>query len=247
MLRIKYVNPVGTGELDSYFAERLEGCAGPDVKVDVSHLPLGSAPEGPFLPRLPFYQGVLFEQLKAAEDAGYDGVVIGCSGDPGLFEARRFLKIPVTAPLEAALHVAATMHPRVAILVADGWEAHVLYRDLARHYGLEYLISEILTVPMHYPDPKLLEQLMETQPERGCEMVIERHRAVLVGDALTLARGALERGAGVIYAGCTLWTGEMLNGLRAKLGAPVIDPAQVAVMMAVSAARTRRGAAVEVA
>ena len=100
---------------------------------------------------------------------------------------------------------------------------------------------------MHYPDPKLLEQLMETQPARGCEMVVERHRAVLVGDALTLARGALERGAGVIYAGCTLWTGEMLNGLRAKLGAPVIDPAQVAVMMAVSAARTRRGAAVEVA
>jgi allantoin racemase len=247
MLRIKYVNPVGTGELDGYFAERLEGCAGPDVKVDVSHLPLGTAPEGPFLPRLPFYQGVLFEQLKAAEDTGYDGVVIGCSGDPGLFEARRFLKIPVTAPLEAALHVAATMHPRVAILVADGWEAHVLYRDIARHYGLDYLISEILTVPMHYPDPKLLEQLMETQPARGCEMVIERHRSVLVGDALTLARGTLERGAGVIYAGCTLWTGEMLNALRAKLGAPVIDPAQVAVMMAASAARTRRGAAVEVA
>ena len=247
MLRIRYVNPVGTGELDAYFAERLEGCAGPDVKVDVSHLPLGAAPEGPFLPRLPFYQGILFEQLKAAEDSGYDGVVIGCSGDPGLFEARRFLRIPVTAPLEAALHVGATMHPRVAILVADGWEAHVLYRDLARHYGLEHVISEILTVPMEYPDPKLLERLMETEPARGCEMVIERHRAVLVGDALKLARGALERGAGVIYAGCTLWTGEMLNGLRRELGAPVIDPAQVAVMIAATAARTRRGAVVEVA
>ncbi len=53
----------------------------------------------------------------------------------------------------------------------------------------------------------------------------------------------------MIYAGCTLWTGEMLNGLRRELKAPVIDPAQVAVMMAVSAARMRRGApaAVEVA
>jgi len=246
MFRIKYVNPVGTGELDAYFAERLEGCAGPDVSIDVSHLPLGAAPEGPFLPRLPFYQGVLFEQLKAAEDAGYDGVVIGCSGDPGLFEARRMLKIPVTAPLEAALYIAATMHPRVAILVADGWEAHVLYQDLARHYGLAHLISEILTVPMHYPDPELLARLMDSAPARGCEMVLERHRAVLVGDALALARGALERGAGVIYAGCTLWTGEMLNGLRRELGAPVIDPAQVAVMMAVSAARTRRGQRVSV-
>jgi allantoin racemase len=241
MVRIKYVNPVGTGELDEYFAERLEGCAGPDVSIDVSHLPLSSAAEGPFLPRLPFYQGVLFEELKAAEDSGYDAAVIGCSGDPGLFEARRMLKIPVTAPLEAALHVAAIMHPRVAILVADGWEAHVLYRDLARVYGLDHHISEILTVPMQYPDPGLLANLMDTDPARGCEMVLERHRAVLVGDALRLARGALERGAGVIYAGCTLWTGEMLNGLRRELGAPVIDPAQAAVMVAVSAARTRKG------
>ena len=241
MLRIKYVNPVGTGELDQYFADRLSGCAGPDVSVDVSHLPLASAAEGPFLPRLPFYQGILFEELKAAEDAGYDAAVIGCSGDPGLFEARRMLHIPVTAPLEAALHVAATLHPRVAILVADGWEAHVLYRDLARIYGLDHLISEILTVPMEYPDPALLTRLMSTDPGHGCEIVLERHRAVLGGSALELARGALERGAGAIYAGCTLWTGEMLAGLRRALGAPVIDPAQAAVMVAASAARTRIG------
>lgn len=241
MFRVKYVNPVGTGELDEYFSERLKGCAGPEVTIDVSHLPLGSAAEGPFLPRLPFYQGILFQQLKAAEDSGYDAAVIGCSGDPGLFEARRMLHIPVTAPLEAALHVAATLHPRVAILVADGWEAHVLYRDLARHYGLDHLISEILTVPMEYPDPAFLVRLMATDPARGCEMVLERHRAVLADSALNLARGAIERGAGVIYAGCTLWTGEMLDGLRRQLGAPVIDPAQVAVMVAVSAARTRRG------
>jgi allantoin racemase len=246
VLRIKYVNPVGTGELDEYFAERLRGCAGPDVAIDVSHLPLASAAEGPFLPRLPFYQGTLFEELQAAEDAGYDAAVIGCSGDPGLFEARRMLKIPVTAPLEAALHVAATLHPRVAILVADGWEAHVLYRDLARHYGLDHHISEILTVPMQYPDPDLLARLMASDPARGCEMVLDRHRAVLAGPALDLARDAVGRGAGVIYAGCTLWTGEMLDGLRRSLGTPVIDPAQVAVMVAVSAARTRIGRPVAV-
>jgi len=94
---------------------------------------------------------------------------------------------------------------------------------------------------MEYPDPGLLARLMATDPTRGCEMVLERHRAVLAGPARDLARGALERGAGVIYAGCTLWTGEMLSGLRQALGATVIDPAQVAVMVAASAARTRIG------
>lgn len=242
MLRIKYVNPVGTGELDGYFDEQLAGAAGDGVSVDVCHLDLGIAPDGPFLPRLPFYQGVLFETLKRAEDDGYDAAIIGCSGDPGLFEARRMLRIPVTAPLEAALYLAATLHPRVAILVPDGFEAHVLYQDLARHYGLGHLISEILTVPMEYPDAAHLRRLMHEDPAAGCALVIERHRAVLSGPALELARGVLKRGAGVVYAGCTLWTGEMLEAFRAELGAPVIDPGQAAVVMAAAAARVRRGA-----
>jgi allantoin racemase len=242
MVRVKYVNPVGTGELDRYFQENLAGSAGEGVEVDVCHLELSEAPDGPFLPRLPFYQGVLFETLKRAEHEGYDAVVIGCSGDPGLFEARRMLRIPVTAPLEAALHLAATLHPRVAILVADGFEAHVLYQDLARHYGLAHLISEILTVPMEYPDPDRLRAFMREDPYAACQSVVERHRAVLAGAALELARSAVDRGAGVVYAGCTLWTGEMLGPFRDALGAPVIDPGQAAVLMAAAAARARQAA-----
>jgi len=243
MVRVKYVNPVGTGELDSYFEDQLGATVGEGIDVDVCHLDLGVAPEGPFLPRLPFYQGVLFETLKAAEDDGYDAAVIGCSGDPGLFEARRMLRIPVTAPLEAALHVAAVLHPRLAILVADGFEAHVLYRDLARHYGLDHLISEILTVPMEYPDQERIRTLMNVDPAVACLEVLERHQAVLSGPALELARGALGHGAGVVYAGCTLWTGEMLAPFAAELSAPVIDPAQAAVLVAATAARARRPAA----
>jgi Asp/Glu/hydantoin racemase len=242
-MRIKYVNPVGTGELDDYFEEQLSGVAGEDVEVEVCHLELGRVPEGPFLPRLPFYQGILFETLKQAEDDGFDGAVIGCSGDPGLFEARRMLRMPVTAPLESALHLAAVLHPRLAILVADGFEAHVLYEDLARNYGLNHLVSEILTVPMEYPDAERLRRLMSEDPSAGCRLVVERHRTVLSDAALELARGALDRGAGVIYAGCTLWTGEMLEAFRAELQAPVIDPGQAAVVMAVAAARARHGAA----
>jgi allantoin racemase len=239
MVRVKYVNPVGTGELDAYFQEQISGTIGEGVEVDVCHLELGAAP---FLPRFPFYQGVLFETLKAAEDDGYDAAVIGCSGDPGLFEARRMLRMPVTAPLEAALHLAATLHPRVAILVADGFEAHVLYQDLARHYGLGHLISEILTVPMDYPDPDRIRALMEVDPAAACTDVVDRHRAVLAGAALELARGAIERGAGVVYAGCTLWTGEMLTPFAAELGVPVLDPAQGAVLLAAAAARARQSA-----
>jgi allantoin racemase len=237
MLRIRYVNPVGSGALDAYFDEQLAGSAGADVEVSTVHLELGEGEHGPFLPRQPFYQGVLFETLAEAERQGFDGVVIGCSGDPGLAEARRMLQIPVAAPLDAALHLSAQLGQRVAILVADGFSAHVLYQDLARQYGLQHLISEIITVPMAYPNPGGASEE---------QLVLDRHRAVLGDVALELAHGAIERGADAIYAGCTLWTGEMLGPFRARVGVPVIDPAQAAVAMAVAAARVRAGIAAAV-
>jgi allantoin racemase len=230
VLRIRYVNPTGSGELDHHFEEALRGAAGEDVEISVAHLELGDRSSGPFLPRLPFYQGVLFETLYAAQTDGFDAAVIGCSGDPGLLEARRMLDIPVTAPLESALLLASQLGQRVAILVADGFEAHVLYEDLARIYGMRHVISEILTVPMGYPGTEGHEHA-----------VIDRHRAVLAGPALELAQGALACGANTIYAGCTLWTGEMLAPFREALGAPVIDPAQAAVLTAVAAARAGAG------
>jgi len=240
-MRILYVNPVGSGALDGYFEEHLAGAAGSDVAIDVCHLELDEAASSPFLPALPFYHGALFERLKQGEEEGYDGLVIGCSGDPGLIEARRMLRVPVTGPLEAALHLGALMHQRIAILIADGFEAHLLYEDLARYYGLSHVVSEQLIVPMDYPDPKRLARLMRDDPDEASRLVLERHCEVLVTTALELASGAVARGAGVVYAGCTLWTGAMLQPFRAALGVPVIDPGQAAVLAVAAAARARAG------
>jgi allantoin racemase len=237
-VRILYVNPVGSGELDGYYEELLAGAAGADAEVRATHLDLPEVPKSPFLPQEPFYMGALQKTLKRAQDDGFDGVAIGCSGDPGLLDARRMLRIPVAGPLDSALHLAAQLHQRVAILVADGFEAHILYQDLARYYGLSHLISEILTVPMTYPDPERIERLMREDQSEAMRLIMDRHRAVLSQEAVGLARGAVQRGAGVVYAGCTFWAGDMLDPFREELGVPVIDPAKAAVAMAAAAARS---------
>ena len=230
VLRIRYVNPTGSGELDPYFEEQLQGSAGDGVEISVAHLELGDRSSGPFLPRLPFYQGVLFETLYAAQEEGVDAAVIGCSGDPGLLEARRMLAIPVTAPLDAALHLASQLGQRVAILVADGFEAHVLYQDLARVYGLGHVISEILTVPMHYPAHR---------GRRACGDRAPPSRARR--SALELAQVARTRGGHDLRRLHALDRRDAAP-FREALGAPVIDPAHAAVLMAVAAARARAGA-----
>ena len=51
----------------------------------------------------------------------------------------------------------------------------VTKEDLARYYGLEHVVSEILTVPMTYPDPALLERLMRENPDAACHLVLEPH------------------------------------------------------------------------
>lgn len=235
-MHIRYLNPVATGSFDTYFEEQLSGCAGADVAISVEHLMLPEA-GSPFLAQDQSYQGALHAALHKAQSDGCDGAVIGCSGDPGLLDARRALEIPVSAPLEAALHLVPLIGQRVVILVADGFKAHVLYQDLARYYGLDHLISEILTVPMEYPDPEALAELMHSDPDEAARVVLRRHEDVLGDVALELATGALGRGADVVYPGCTFWTGSMLDAFRAEIGAPVIDPGGAAVAMAAAAVR----------
>lgn len=239
-MRILYVNPSATGEFDEYFEEQLTGCAGPDVDVIVRHLDLPGWPQTPFVPDNPAYLGAMFQALTDAQEEGFDAAVIGCCDDPGLLDARRSLRMPVVGPLEAGLHLASVLHSRVALLVPDGFNSHILDADNARTYGFSHIISEIQIVPMNYPDEESSERLLRENPDLLRSSIIGCHTSTLEGYALEVAHAAVRRGAGVIFPACTLWTGEMLEGFQAALGVPVIDPGRGAVLVAAAAARSKR-------
>jgi Asp/Glu/hydantoin racemase len=239
-MQILYVNPSATGEFDDYFHHQLAGCAGPDVDVIVRHLDLPGWPQTPFVPDNPAYLGPMFQALTDAQEEGFDAAVIGCCDDPGLLDARRALDMPVVGPLEAGLHLASLLHSRVAILVPDGFNSHILDADNARIYGLSHIISEIQIIPMNYPDEESSLRLLREDPELLRSSIIGCHTTTLDGYALEVARAAVRRGAGVIFPACTLWSGEMLEAFRDALGVPVIDPGRGAVLMAAAAARARR-------
>lgn len=59
------------------------------------------------------------EEALAAQDAGADAVMVACSGDPGVLEARTLLNIPVVGPMEAALHLAATYGRKIGIVTVQ--------------------------------------------------------------------------------------------------------------------------------
>jgi allantoin racemase len=234
MAKILYINPEETGIWNEYFEEVLGRAARPGTEIDVTHLPLGKqmatrvsiARTGDtYPPYIPLSQGAMFRALMQAEADGYDAAIIGCSADPGLDMAKRTVAMPVTAPLEAGLYLAAMLRQRVAVLIPAGFDdARTLYEDLAHAYGVERRIASVAYVDVEYPPDEYLQRLMDEDPAQAREVVLNCHRESVNKEVTRLAKQAIEEhGAGVVYCGCTLWTG-MLDSLAEELGVPVIDP-----------------------
>lgn len=59
------------------------------------------------------------DQILAAESEGADAVMVACSGDPGVAEARTLVSIPVVGPMEAALHLACAYGRKVGIVTVQ--------------------------------------------------------------------------------------------------------------------------------
>ena len=234
MAKILYINPDETGIWDTYFKEVLDRAARTDTEVFVTHLPVGDelmsqvgiARVGrTYPPYIPLSQGELFRVLMQAEADGFDAAIIGCSADPGLDMAKRTVNIPVTAPLEAGLYIAAMLRQRVAVLIPAGFDdAHILYEDLAHAYGMERRIAWTGYVDVEYPPDEELQRLMDKDAAEARRVILSCHRTSLDNEVARLSKIAIkEHGAGAIYCGCTFWTG-MLDPLAEELGVPVIDP-----------------------
>ena len=231
--KIVYISPGSLGLYDQHYQEVLNKSASPNTEIDTIHLSMVEQDKSPFLSPYPFYHSELFRAIVDAEKNGYHAAIIGCSADPGLTEARRMASIPVTAPLEANLHLAAMMGmKRVSILVPGTRDESILYTDLARSYALDHVIASITPVDLHYPNSQDSARMILKEPDRLRNIILECHRSALEGDVLELAKKVIrEDGASCIYFGCTLWTG-MLETLAETLGVPVLDPGLGALRLA---------------
>jgi Asp/Glu/hydantoin racemase len=218
MAKILYINPDETGIWNDHFLKVLSRAARPESEIVVRHLPLGEDIAGrikiartgdTYPPYIPLAQGEMYRVLMDAEREGFDAAIIGCSADPGLDMAKRTVSIPVTAPLEAGLYLAALLRQRVAVLIPAGFDAaHILYEDLAYAYGMERRIAWIGYVDVEYPPDDYLQQLMSTEPDRAREVILDCHRQSIGQEVAQAAKKAIrEHGAGAIYCGCTFWTG----------------------------------------
>jgi allantoin racemase len=203
LLRILWINPIGTEVFNADTKKLLETGKRKDNQVDVISLPND-------LPRHLEYHSyealVLGDIVKLAYQSAsqYDAIVIGCFYDIGLREAREVSgRAIVTAPCHSATTIASNLGNSFSILVGRRkWIPKM--RENVYLYGHAHRLASMRPVELGVHDFQLDHQ-------RTCDCLLAEGR-----------KAVQEDGAEVIILGCTAEYG-FHEQMQKELGVPVID------------------------
>jgi Asp/Glu/hydantoin racemase len=228
-IRILFIDPVGTDIYDEHMAKVLRPQASPNTELVIRNLQ--GVPKTPFLPTPAVFYNQLFQTIIEAEKEGFDGVVISCCSDPGLKDAKTLVRIPVTAPFEAAVRTAPALGPlSVIVPLIESGEGENLpsnanwARDLAREYGVTENIASVRAAPADHPSNEESMRLFEEDPEALRQLVLGGMERAVHSTAMEQSKRAVyEDDATVLFYGCTFWGG-MLGPIARAVPATILDP-----------------------
>ncbi|MDR7555445.1 MAG: aspartate/glutamate racemase family protein [Armatimonadota bacterium] len=215
-MKLLYILPGNLSHSDAGRAEIerrrgiLRRLAAADTHVDVVDVPDGPLSIESAYEEYLAVPGTL-RRVQEAARAGYDGVIVGCFGDPGVDAARELVAIPVVGPAEASMLLAATLGHRFAIVtVLDSVVAPL--RHLAVRVGLERKLAAVRAVDIPVLD---LARDRDASIER---MIALGQRAVHDDGADTLVLGCMSMGFL-----------EAHGRIAEAVGVPVVNPVLAAV------------------
>jgi Asp/Glu/hydantoin racemase len=142
-MRILWLSFVDAAHNAPYFerlSHYLNDIAAPGTTVDV----VGTSPPDRDFGRLTEFRcaALAIDRCIEAEAQRYDGFVMGHFQDPGLYEARSAVRIPVVGAGEATLHLAAQLGRRLGLVSIDP-VFEVWHYEQAERYGLRDRISGV--------------------------------------------------------------------------------------------------------
>jgi allantoin racemase len=158
------------------------------------------------------YIPVMIEAVLQAEREGYQGVITGCAGDPGLDAARELVRIPVTGPGESGMILAAMLGYKFSIITILDSVVRSTY-ELAHRVGVSQKLASVRSIGVPVE-------------------VVRRGEETTYQAVLATAKDAIQReSADVITMGCASLSfyAERLQG---DLQIPVVNPLVSALKMA---------------
>jgi allantoin racemase len=211
MARLLIINPNSTQSMTEKVAAAARDVANPGTVIVARTSRTGPpAIQGP-------EDGVLalpglFAEIRAAESEGFDGIIIACFDDTGLYEARRLTEVPVIGIGEAAYHAATFIASRFSVVTTLSVSVPVIEGNLDR-YGLGARCARVRAseVPV----------LELERPGSDARRKVSREIGTAIG----------EDGIDAVVLGCA-GMADLAADLAAEHGVPVIDGVAAAVKMA---------------
>ncbi len=132
-MHLRIINPNTTRAMTDLIGRSARVVAAPGTIVDAVQPSMGPASIESHYEEALAVPGLL-EQVALGEAQGVDAYVVACFGDPGLDAARELAHGPVVGIAQAAMHAAALVARRFAVVTTLG-RTTARARELADRYG----------------------------------------------------------------------------------------------------------------
>jgi len=199
--------PEGQAELDRR-REYLQRHAAAGTQVDITDIPKGPGSiESMYEEYLSIPETV--KRAYELQDEGWDGILLGCYGDPGLDALREILEIPVVGAGQATSLMASAVGRRYSVITVTDSVVGPLEQTLRNGGGGSKLASvRAVNIPV-------LE--LHRDRELAIEVTLEEGRKAIEEDR-----------ADALIVGCmSMGFLEIPEACQAELGVPFLNPARV--------------------
>lgn len=206
-MHIHLINPNTTASMTASMLHTAQTVLAPQTKLTASEPVSGPVSIESHFDEALCVPGVCEEILKA-DNAGADGMILACFGDPGIWAARELTRKPVIGIAQAGFIMASMVATKFAV-VTSMQRTVIMAEHLLTMYGYEKVCSEVLAVDI---------PVLELEKPASLEKVI------------SLSKAARDNGAGAIVLGCGGMAHQQ-SVIEEAVGIPIIDGVKSAVKL----------------
>jgi len=192
----------------------LRGFAFPGTRLDAWDCPGGPPSIESITEEYQSIPGTIARAVQA-QQAGYDGILLGCYADPGIDALREMLTIPVAGPFESSAATALTLGHRFSIVTATPEMAPVLAEEVRAKGIAAHRLASVRAIDLDI-------------------LAFGGQPCLLQSRVLAVSRDCIgQDGADCIILGCISLAFSGVDRLVAQeVGVPCINPILTALKMA---------------
>jgi allantoin racemase len=221
-MRIKLINPNTTQRMTDAMGRCAREVVAPGTEVVAVSPTMGPPSIEGYYDEALATPGLLAE-IAAGEREGFDGYVIACFGDPGLYAARELARGPVIGIAEAAMHAASVLAPGFSVVTTLSRTCGMAWH-LAERYGMKRFCRNVRAI-----DVAVLE--LDRPGSAARRIILDECRRALDED-----------GSDAIVLGCA-GMAELCREIEDALGGPVVEGVTAAVKWVEALVSLRLGTA----